>query len=156
MTDEQITERESMIELTQFTDGDIAYSPILGPEYRASNRLAEAMLEKFEAEHLKPLVDKAAADFRDKLWDDVRDWLLADTEQNVSGAVRHMVEQTVVGLLTGKEWAMARYPYANYSKGEDIRRAVAAHGGDTLLMKRIADLEAELKKRDETIQWLRR
>ena len=139
-----------------FTDDDISVGPVLGPEYRASLRMAEAMLAKFDAEHLKPLVDKVADEFRDKLWDDVREYLLMDTEQNVSGAVRDMVEQTVQALLTGKEWAMKHYPYADYSKGKDIREAVAAHGSDELLMKRIADLEAELAKKEETIQWLRR
>lgn len=139
-----------------FTDDDISVGPVLGPEYRASLRMAEAMLAKFDAEHLKPLVDKVADEFRDKLWDDVREYLLMDTEQNVSGAVRDMVEQTVQALLTGKEWAMKRYPYADYNKGKDIREAVAAHGSDELLMKRIADLEAELAKKEETIQWLRR
>ena len=139
-----------------FTDGDIALGPVLGPEYGASNRLAEAMLEKLQVEHLKPLVERVADEFRDKLWDDVRDWLLADTEQNVAGAVRNMVEQTIVALLTGKEWAMKRYPYANYSKGEDIRKAVAQHGSEPLLMARIADLEAEIAKQKETIDWLRR
>lgn len=139
-----------------FTDSDIAVGPVLGPEYSASQRLADAMLEKFQSGHLKPLVEKVADEFRDKLWDDVRDWLLADTEQNVAGAVRDMVEQTVVALLTGKEWAMNRYPYADYSKGEDIRKAVAQHGGEPLLMARIADLEAEIAKQKETINWLRR
>lgn len=143
------------MELVEFTDKDIEIGPILGPEYCASNRLAEAMLEKFDTEHLKPLVDKAADEFREKLWDDVRDWLLADTEQNVSGAVRHMVEQTVQALLTGRQWAMDRYPYADYSRGDDVRAAVCKHGGDTLMSRRVADLEAELAKRDETIRFLR-
>lgn len=141
---------------TTFTDEDIAVGPVLGPEYGASNRLAEAMMEKFSTEHLKPLVDKVADEFRDKLWSDVTDWLLADTEQNVAGAIRHMVEQTITALLTGKEWAMQRYPYADYCKGEEIRAAVAKHGGDTLLARRVADLEAEIKKCRETIGYLRR
>lgn len=145
-----------MRDLTDFTDEDIAIGPTLGPEYCASNRLAEAMLEKFSVEHMKPLVDKVADEFRNKLWDDVRDWLLTDTEQNVAGSVRYMVEQTVQALLTGTEWAMERYPYANYAKGEDIRRAVAKHGSEKLLMARIADLEAELAKAKETISWMRR
>lgn len=139
-----------------FTDDDIAVGPVLGPEYRASHRLSEAMLAKFDAEHLKPLVDKVAEEFRDKLWDDVREWLLVDTEQNVAGAVRDMVEQTINALLTGKEWAMQRYPYADYAKGEDIRKAVAKHGSDALLGARINDLEAEIAKQKQTIEWLRR
>jgi hypothetical protein len=141
--------------LVSFTDDDIAVGPVLGPEYRASNRLAEAMLVKFEAEHLKPLVEKVADEFRDKLWDDVRDWLLTDTELNVGGAVRDMVEQTITALLTGKEWAMQRYPYADYSKGEEIRKAVAVHCGDTLASRRVAELEAEVAKHDETIRMMR-
>lgn len=139
-----------------FTESDEAMPPILGPEYGASNRLAEAMINKFDAEHLKPLIDKVADDFRDKLWDDVRDWLLADTEQNVAGAVRDMVGQTIDALLTGKEWAMKRYPFADYSRGEEIREAVARHAGDSMLARRVADLEAIVAKRDETIKHLRR
>lgn len=142
-------------ELTTFTDDDTEVAPVLGPEYRATNRLAEAMLEKFQAEHMKPLIDDLADKFHEKLWDDVRDWLLSDTEQNVAGAVRHMVEQTVVALLTGNAWAMQRYPFADYCKGEDIRRAVCAHGGDALLARRISDFEAELKRKEETIQSMR-
>lgn len=142
-------------ELTTFTDDDIEIGPVLGPEYRASNRLAEAMMAKFDVEHLKPLVDKVADEFRDKLWSDVVDWLVSDTEHNVAGAVRYMVEQTVQALLTGKEWAMQRYPYADYTKGEEIRKAVCQHGGDTLLERRIADLEKTLAERDRTIEFMR-
>lgn len=142
-------------DIIQFTADDENMLPILGPEYSASNRLAEAMLAKFNAEHLKPLIDKAADEFRDKLWDDVRDWLLQDTEMNVAGAVREMVEQSVTALLTGNEWAMKHYPYADYDKGAKIRAAVAKHAGDTLLARRVSELEAEIIKRDETISRLR-
>lgn len=144
------------MEMVQFTEGDENISPILGPEYGASTRFAEAMLEKFEAEHLRPLVEKVSEEFRDRLWSDVNDYLLSDAEINAAGAIRYMVEQTVVALLTGKEWAMERYPYADYSKGEGIRKAVAKHGGEKLLMKRISELEAEIQKKEETIQWMRR
>ena len=141
--------------MIQFTDDDVAVGPVLGPEYRASNRLAEAILAKFEAEHLKPLVEKVADEFRDKLWDDVRDYLLQDTELNVGGAIRDMVSQTIEALLTGKEWAMQRYPYADYSRGEEIRKAVAKHAGDNILSLRIVELETDLAKRDETIRNMR-
>ena len=143
------------MESIHFTEEDRAMSPALGPEYRASHRLAEAMFDKFNAEHLRPLVEKAADEFRDKLWDDVRDWCLQDSELNVAGAVREMVEQTITALLTGKEWAMQRYPYADYSKGEEIRKAVCAHGAETLLGQRVADLEAELAKAQQTITYMR-
>ena len=144
-----------MTDLT-FTDEDIALGPVLGPEYRASQRFAEGVMKGFQDEHLQPLMKIIADEVQDKLWDVARDWLLQDTETNVHGAVRDMVEQTINALLTGKEWAMQRYPYADYSKGEEIRKAVAVHGGDELLMRRIADLETEVAKKEETIQWLRR
>jgi hypothetical protein len=144
-----------MADLT-FTDEDIAIGPVLGPEYRASQRFAEGVMAEFQEEHLQPIIKMVADQVQDKLWDVARDWLLQDTETNVQGAVRDMVNQTVDALLTGKEWAMQRYPYADYSRGEEIRKAVAQHGGDELLMRRIADLEAEVAKQKETIDWLRR
>lgn len=144
-----------MADLT-FTDEDIAIGPVLGPEYRASQRFAEGVMADFQEEHLRPIIKMVADQVQDKLWDVARDWLLQDTETNVQGAVRDMVNQTVDALLTGKEWAMQRYPYADYSRGEEIRKAVAKHGGDELLMRRIADLEAEIAKQKETIDWLRR
>ena len=143
-----------MMDLT-FTDDDIAIGRTLGPEYRASQRFAEGVMKGFQEEHLQPIIKMIIDQVTDKLWDVARDYLLADTETNVAGAVRDMVNQTVDALLTGKKWAMDRYLYADYSRGEDIRKAVAAHGGDELLMRRIADLEAELAKRDETIRFLR-
>lgn len=138
-----------------FTDEDIAIGPVLGPEYRASQRFVEGVMASYREEHLEPLLKMISDAVADKLWDTARDWLLADTETNAAGAIRYMVEQTVEALLTGKQWAMERYPYADYSKGEEIRAAVAKHGGDELLMRRIADLEAEIAKRDETIRFLR-
>lgn len=144
-----------MADLT-FTDEDIAIGPVLGPEYRASQRFAEGVMKGFQDEHLQPLMKIIADEVQDKLWDVARDWLLQDTETNVHGAVRDMVNQTIDALLTGKEWAMQRYPYADYTRGEEIRKAVAKHGADDLLMARIADLEAEIAKQKETIDWLRR
>jgi hypothetical protein len=142
--------------LTAFTPEDEAASSSLGPEYHASGRWAEAMVAKMDTEHLKPIIDKAAAEFRDKLWDDVRDWLLADTESNAAGAVREMVEQTIRALLTGREWAMKRYPFADYARGQEVREAVAKFGGDELLMRRIADLEEQIASKDDLIKFLSR
>lgn len=138
-----------------FTDEDIAMSPVLGPEYLASRRFAEGVMKDFQENDLAPIIKMVVDQVQDKLWDSACDWLLQDTETNVAGAVSYMVEQTVVALLTGKQWAMERYPYADYSKGEEIRAAVAKHGGEELLMSRIADLEAIISERDETIRFLR-
>jgi hypothetical protein len=158
MADTNNGRSESVVQAADltFTDDDIAIGPVLGPEYRASLRWSEEITSKLDPEQIKPIIDKAADDLRDAIWTATCDHLLSDTEHNAAGAVRFMVEQTVQALLTGKEWAMQRYPYADYAKGEEIRAAVAKHGSDELLMRRIADLEAELAKKEETIQWLRR
>lgn len=44
----------------------------------------------------------------------------------------------------------------SFFRPDDIRRAVAKHGSEKLLMARIADIEAELAKAKETINWMRR
>lgn len=144
------------VEALAFTDDDTAVGPVLGPEYRASLRWSEAVTSALDPGQIKPIIDKAADDLRDAIWTATVDHLLSDTEHNAAGAVRYMVEQTVRALLTGSQWAMERYPYADYSKGVEVRAAVAKHGSDELLMRRIADLEAELAKKEETIQWMRR
>ena len=82
--------------------------------------------------------------------------ILDDAESNVAANVHDMVNQTIMALLTGEEWAMKLYPFADYGNGESVRKAVAKHGSDPLLLARIADLEKEVAQLKETIAWLRR
>lgn len=128
----------------------------LGPEYFASRRVVEAFMAKYEAEAFKPLIDKFVEEFRDRLWSDVVDYLLSDTEENLHSAVRRMVRDSVQALLTGEEWAMRRYPFADYSDGEKVRKAVAVHGGDELALARIGDLEKEIASLKQQLEWARR
>jgi len=65
-----------MADLT-FTDEDIAIGPVLGPEYRASQRFAEGVMADFQEEHLQPIIKMVADQVQDKLWDVARDWLFA-------------------------------------------------------------------------------
>jgi hypothetical protein len=157
VTQERIEKGNAMSdELVKFTDEDKAMHPALGPQWSAAQRLAEALMPQYSPEILKPILDKAADQLRGMLWNDVRDWIIQDTEQNVAGRVSEMVEQTVKALLTGDKWAIDNYPFADYEKGEKIRAAVAKHGGDALLMARIADLEKQvenLEKWRERDRW---
>ena len=144
--------------MSAFTDDDLREAEkleSLGPEYFAARRVSEAVMSKFEAEHLKPLVEKIADEFRDKLWDDLKDYIVGDTEMNVGSHICQMVEGTVRALLTGEEWAMRRYPFCDYRDGEKIRKAIAEHSGDAIAKARIADLEAELKRVRENLEWHR-
>jgi hypothetical protein len=144
--------------LAGFNDDDLDQgkaSPILGPDYFAARRISEAVMAKFEAEHLKPLVEKTADEFREKLWDDLKDYIIGDTEMNVQNAIWRMVKDTVQALLTGEEWAMNRYPYEGYSDGEKVRKAIAAHSGDEIARRRIADLEKEVERLKESLRTAR-
>jgi hypothetical protein len=129
--------------------------PVLSPEYFAARRVAEELMGKFTAEHFKPLIDEFTDQFRDKLWDGVRDYLIADTELNVHSKVGEMVEGTIRALLSGEEWAMRRYPFCDYRDGEKIRKAIAAHSGDEIAQQRIADLEKEVERLKSDNEWHR-
>lgn len=141
-----------------FTEDDLvkgAENEALGPEYFAANRVAAEVMAKFKEERFKPLIDEFADQFRDKLWDDVRDYLIGDTEMNVQSSIRQMAEGTIRALLTGEEWAMKRYPFCNYNDGEKIRKRIAEHVGDEIARHRIADLEKEVKRLTESLRHAR-
>lgn len=146
-----------------FTDQDIEFAykhPVLGPEYSAARSFMERFMTGWQDEHLKPLADaitKEVTDrIREKVWDDFRDYLLMDTETNAAGAIREMVEGTVRALLSGEKWALERYPFTNRYDGEKIRAAIAAHIPDEIAKARIVDLEKEVARLRESLEWARR
>ena len=142
-----------------FTAEEIAFGeqhPSLGPEYEGARNAAEAFMSKFEAEYFKSLIDQFADAFRDKLWTDLADWLIGDTESNLQSEMRRMVEGSVNALLTGEQWAFNRYPLAKYHDGEKVRKAIAAHIGDEIAKARIADLEKDISSLREQLEWARR
>lgn len=128
----------------------------LGPEYFGARKASAAFMTKFQAEHFKPLVDEFTDQFRDKLWSDIVDYLISDTESNLHSEVARMVEGTIRALLTGEEWAMKRYPFCDYRDGEKIRKEIAAHSGDAIAQARIADLEKEVERLRGDLQTIRR
>lgn len=144
--------------VADFTAEDLAEGAAyqsLGPEYFAARRVSQEFMAKFKEEHFKPLVDEFTDQFRDKLWSDICDYLIADTENNIQSSVCRMVEGTIQALLTGEEWAMKRYPYCDYRDGEKIRKRIAEHSGDEIARRRIADLEAENKRLSSDLAYAR-
>jgi nucleoid DNA-binding protein len=142
-----------------FNDKDLAGAArheMLGPAYFAARRAAEALMQGVEDAPLKRVVDKVGEDMRQALYTYVEDYLRSDLEQNLQGHIRDMVERTVRALLTGEAWAIQQYPMAQYHDGEKIRGAVAKHGGEPLLMARIADLEKEVARLTESLRFARR
>jgi len=119
-------------------------APVLGPHYFDSRRVAQNFMKKFEAEQFKPMIDKFASDLQDKLWGDIQNYLMSDTEANLQGEMWRMVDNSVKALLTGEGWALKRYALSErYNDGEKIRKAVAFHIPKELQDARIADLETE-------------
>ena len=151
-----------MIE-TIFTDADIARGsshPALGPEYFAAKSFMDRFAAGWQEEHLKPLAESITKEvtdrIRDKLWDDMRDYLISDTEINAQGAIYSMVNDTVKALLSGEKWALERYPLAKRFEAEKIRAAIAKHIPDEIAKARIADLEAKIEGLEKSLEWARR
>ena len=142
-----------------FTDDDLrraATAPTLGPAYFASRRMAEALMEGCEPAPFAAVVKKCVDEIQTAVYQHAEDWMRSDMEDNLRLHMSQMVERTVTALLTGEEWAMRQYPLSQYHDGEKIREAVAKHGGDALLMARIADLEKEVARLNETLKWYSR
>lgn len=146
-----------MMEDEVFTADDIEKGQdVLGPEYFAGRRISERFMAQFKDEHFKPLAEEFAKVFRDKLWTDIADWLLVDTESNVHNEIARMVEGTVQAIITGQKWALNRYALAaRYGNGVELRAAIVKHVPAELMDARLRDLEAENAKLREDIRWFR-
>lgn len=131
---------------------DAAKYNTLGPAYFEARAIVERHMEKFEPEHFQPLIDTFTTQFRDALWDSVRDHLLSDTELNLQGSLYRMVDDCVAALLSGEEWALKRYALGRYRQ-EEIRKAIAKHIPTELQDARMADLEAEVKRLKENLRF---
>lgn len=131
--------------------------PTLGPAYFAARKVAADFMEPFEAEHFKPLIEKFCGELQDQLWSKLEDHLLSDTESNLHSSLWRMVDGTINALLTGQPWALARYVIATerYGEAPKVRAAIVGHCRDQIAEQRIADLEADLKRAREDMEWHR-
>jgi len=91
-----------------------------------------------EASPFEKVAKKCIDEIQTAVYEYAEDYLRDDMENNLQLYMRDMVERTVQALLAGEEWAMKQYPMTQYHDGEAIRKAVAQHGGEPLLMARIA------------------
>jgi acylphosphatase len=108
---------------------------------------------KFQEEHFKPLVDDFAEKFRDKLWSDITASFLSDTESNLQGEIRNVLDGTIQALLSGKGWMINRFPLAQYYDGKDIRQAIFDQCRDQLTDARVTDLETEVSRLREQLRF---
>ena len=139
-----------------FTDEEIAFGeqyPTLGPDYERANRVAKRAMAAFTEEHFKPLTDEFAKAFADRLWDDVRDWLLGDTEMNLQSEMRHIAEATVAALLHGHRGYAKRYVLDDGLNAKKIRAAIFEQFKDEIIDKGIQERDAEIERLREALSY---
>jgi hypothetical protein len=144
--------------MSGITAEDIEHSnnyEVLGPAYFAARRVAEKMMQGVGVEPLQKVAAKVVDDVRDSVYQYVEDHLRSDLESNLQSHITDMVDCTVKALLTGEPWAMTRYPLSTRYDAVDVRAACAKHGGEPLLMARIADLEKEIARLSEALRFER-
>ena len=133
--------------------------PSLGAEYFAARDAAEGFLKHWQEEHaeqlaeaiMKPVLDAV----QDKVWDAFRDHLVGDTELNVAGVMRDMVESSVRALIGGEKWANVKYISPAGYRTEKVRETLAKLYSDEIKDGRIADLETEVERLKEQLRWYR-
>lgn len=139
-----------------FTADDLAQAAhyeTLGPAYFAARRMADQLMAGTDVEPFKAVVKRVVDEIQEQVYDYAETHLRSDLESNLQGHMTRMVERTVQALLTGEPWALRQYPLSQNHDGETIRAAVAKHGGEPLLMARIADLEKENARLNESLKW---
>lgn len=128
----------------------------LGPAYFVARRVTERAMAAFEDKHLKPLIETAARQFQEKLWDDVQLSLWSDTEMNLQSEMWRTVDSIVLAIMGGKQWALQRYALGPKHDCEEVRAAVARHIPREIMDRRIIDLEEQVKSLTERLEWARR
>ena len=145
--------------MSAITPEDVAQSDgyeTLGPGYFAARRIAEQLMAGVESDPFKKVAEKVTDDIRTAVYEYVEDHMRSDMESNLKSHIVDMVDSTVKALLTGEKWAMERYPLSTRYDAVDMRAACAKHGGEPLLMQRIADLEKEQERLRQHLEWARR
>jgi hypothetical protein len=141
------------MELVHLDEG--AKHPVLGPVYFSAREMAEKLMAGADAAEFKVLIDKAAADFGDKLQERVEYSLMNDVESNVQNFIWNEVDRIVQGLLSGERWVMERYALGERYRCEKVRATVAQHLGEELKAGRLADLEAEVERLKADLKFCR-
>ena len=128
----------------------------LGPAYFDAQDVTNRFMKQFEDTQFKPMVDKLAKDFRERLWDDLQSWLLSDTQCNLQSEIWRMVDNCVQALLSGEQWAVTKYALADRYDCEKIRKVLAALVPAELQDRRIADLEKELAETKKDLEYYKK
>ena len=137
------------------TEQDVAENKgheALGPAYFTARRAAAALMQGATSQPFDVVVKKCGDDLTHALYEYLEVFVISDLQAALHDHIHRMVDNTVEALLTGQDWAMQRYPFADYDRGKDVREAVAKHGGEPLLMRRITDLEETVTRLKQVLR----
>jgi hypothetical protein len=129
---------------------------VLGPNYFAAREAAEKFMEQFQAEHFAPLLKKAADEFYSQMQGSLESFLLSDVESNIQGTIWRQIDDSVKAILSGQQWALTKYMLGERYDCDKVREAVAKVVPKELQDARVADLEAEVVRLKEALDWARR
>jgi len=127
----------------------------LGPHYFSARRFAEEVMKDVEATFFEPALKKFSDELYTAMLDKTNDWLASDAEVNVQGHIWRTVDEIVKGILSGEKWIVDRYVIGSKYECGSIRTTLATHVPKRLQDARIADLEEEISRLNETIKFLR-
>jgi hypothetical protein len=147
------------MDIDPIIDADMAEGerlPTLGPGYFAAQRFAASFVEGLEAEHFKPIAEKAAKEIADAIFTRIDEAFLYGLESNVQTHIWQQVDQIVRGLLAGTPWMIERFALGSRYDCDKVRAAIAQHIPKALQDARVADLEAEVASLKQSLEWARR
>lgn len=140
--------------------GEAEAHPSLGAEYFAARDAADSFLTHWKEEHAEKLAEeimKPVLDIvQERVWDAFRDHLLSDGRYNAQGEMARMVEASVRALIGGDKWANVKYVSPAGYQTEKVRETLAKLYSDEIKDGRIADLEAEVARLKQSLEWARR
>jgi hypothetical protein len=127
----------------------------LGPAYFASRRVVEAALADLPDNVFEPIVKMFVDAAYERLQEAVEKSIWFDAEMNLQAKLYGGIDEVIASIIAGKDWAITRYGIdeARYGKGPAMREAIAKHLPQEMLDGRIADLEAEVKRLKEQLEW---
>jgi hypothetical protein len=148
-----------MSEAAILTDKDFEHGakhPGLGPHYSAAQRIVDAALKPLTNDEAKVIAERVANQIYQQILDVTQDALWQDAGMNLQSKMWLTVDEIVRAILSGNREVMSRYALGHRYDCEEVRKAVARHIPQEVMLARIGDLEADNKRLSEALELERR
>lgn len=129
---------------------------VLGPEYWAARREAEALVAQvLPQELLNEISSRVAKEVSEAVFESISSYLWDGClEHNMQLKAHHMVGDVISAILSGNK-ALARTVAIERFDQFGVRKAIAELIPDEVAKARIADLEKEVARLNDQLRWLR-